>query len=111
MKRISLIIGFFILSVNLFAKVELPAVIGSGMVLQQNARVLLWGKAGTANIKIITSWNNRQYIVVRQKDHSWRVRIQTPKAGGPYQITFIDGDRTVLKDILIGEVWVCSGQS
>jgi len=81
------------------------------MVLQQNSQVLLWGKAGTATIKIITSWNNRQYNVLRQKDSSWRVRVQTPKAGGPYQITFIDGGRTVLTDILIGEVWVCSGQS
>lgn len=111
MKKISLVIGLFILSVRLSAKVVLPAVIGNGMVLQQNAQVLLWGKAGTATIKIITSWNNRSYVVVRQKDSSWQVRVQTPKAGGPYQITFIDGGRTVLKDILIGEVWICSGQS
>jgi sialate O-acetylesterase len=111
MKRIYLIISALILSAGLFANVVLPPVIGSGMVLQQNTQVLLWGKAGTAQIKIITSWNNRQYIVLKQKDSSWRVRVQTPKAGGPYQITFIDGGRTILKDILIGEVWVCSGQS
>jgi sialate O-acetylesterase len=111
MKRVYLSISYLLLSVHLFANVVLPSVIGSGMVLQQNSQVLLWGKAGTATIKIITSWNNRQYTVLRQKDSSWRVRVQTPKAGGPYQITFIDGGRTVLTDILIGEVWVCSGQS
>ncbi|MDB5111647.1 MAG: sialate O-acetylesterase [Mucilaginibacter sp.] len=82
------------------------------MVLQQNTQVPLWGKAkANAKITVITSWNHKLYTVWAKKDSSWRVLVQTPKAGGPYQISLNDGETLLLKNILIGEVWVCSGQS
>ncbi|MFA6086579.1 sialate O-acetylesterase [Mucilaginibacter sp.] len=103
---------FLLISGSAFAKVILPAVIGNNMVLQQNKQVPLWGKARVnAKVTIVTSWNHKLYTVWAKKDSTWRLLVQTPKAGGPYEVSFNDGQSLVLKNILIGEVWVCSGQS
>ncbi|MBS1601599.1 MAG: sialate O-acetylesterase [Bacteroidetes bacterium] len=94
------------------AEVELPAVISDGMVLQQKSDVELWGWARKgAKVTVVTSWNNKVYGIVAGSDGGWRVMVGTPVAGGPYTISFDDGKRKVLRDILIGEVWICSGQS
>ena len=94
------------------AEVLLPAVIADSMVLQQKAAVALWGTANShSRITVIPSWSNKPYTTVSGADGSWRVLVVTPVAGGPYTITFDDGKKKVLKDILIGEVWICSGQS
>jgi sialate O-acetylesterase len=93
-------------------KVILPAVIDHNMVLQQKSEAALWGKArpGTT-IKITTSWNGQSYTTHAGSDSLWRVSVSTPAAGGPFTLTFNDGDKLVLNNILIGEVWVCAGQS
>jgi sialate O-acetylesterase len=97
---------------SIFAKIKLPAIIDHNMVLQQNAKVPLWGKAKpNAEVHITTSWDHKLYKLHAQKDSSWKILVQTPKAGGPYEINLSDGEPLVLKNILIGEVWVCSGQS
>lgn len=94
------------------ANVSLPAIISNGMVLQQQANVSLWGKAKAGTkVSIVTSWNQKLYTVNSSNDGSWRLSVLTPKAGGPYKITFNDGSKLVLEDVLIGEVWLCSGQS
>jgi sialate O-acetylesterase len=113
MKLIKACIGLFMLvSTAASAKVILPAVIDNNMVLQQKANAALWGKARpAAKVKIITSWNGRSYTAQAGSDSLWRVSVSTPAAGGPYSITFDDGEKLVLTNILIGEVWVCSGQS
>jgi sialate O-acetylesterase len=82
------------------------------MVLQQRSRVALWGTARPhALVKVTVSWDHRVYSVGVAADSSWRVMVNTPAAGGPYTITLDDGRKLVLSDVLIGEVWVCSGQS
>jgi sialate O-acetylesterase len=106
----------FILLVALFlegkAKVVLPHLLGPGMVLQQKSMVLLWGKAAkNTQISILTSWDKKLYSVKTGADGKFSVNVKTPSAGGPYQITFNDGSKLILSDILIGEVWLCSGQS
>ncbi|MGV3503423.1 MAG: sialate O-acetylesterase [Adhaeribacter sp.] len=94
------------------AKIALPAVIGEHMVLQQKSRVPLWGKAApNAPVSVVTSWNRKKYSTRADARGDWQVKVQTPAAGGPYAITFDDGQALALQDILIGEVWVCSGQS
>lgn len=101
-----------LITFNSFAKVTLPAIISSGMVLQQQSNVALWGKAKAgAKLTVITSWNQKSYIASASKEGLWKLSVQTPKAGGPYSLTFNDGEKLVLNDILIGEVWLCSGQS
>lgn len=110
---------YILLSVFLFcylqcihASVTLPAVFGSGMVLQQKENVKVWGKAKlNANVVITTSWDAKTYTAKANTTGSWKTTIATPKAGGPYTLTFNDGTKLTLTDVLIGEVWLCSGQS
>ena len=99
-------------SVGIEAKVSLPSVIGDNMVLQQQTQVKLWGKARpSAVVTVNTSWNNKSYKATADKVGNWLLEVATPKAGGPYKITFNDGEALTLQNILIGEVWFCSGQS
>ncbi len=101
-----------LLAVGTDAKVTMPRMFGNGMVLQRETKAYLWGSAkANTTMKIQTSWDNRTYLVKTDTNGKWRSSVMTPKAGGPYSITFNDGEKTVLEDILIGEVWICSGQS
>ena len=93
------------------AKVSLPALLGDGMVLQRNASVQLWGHADGASVRVTTSWDGKKYVVKPGADGNWSVRVTTPPEGGPYEMVFNDGSELRLRDILIGEVWICSGQS
>lgn len=94
------------------AKVVLSPLFSDNMVLQQKDKVALWGKSlAGKSVVIITSWNQKRYTATADATGSWKVNVATPKAGGPYNITFDDDEKTILRDVLIGEVWICSGQS
>ncbi|HRZ97583.1 MAG TPA: sialate O-acetylesterase, partial [Paludibacter sp.] len=93
---------------------RLPAIISNHAVFQQSAVVKLWGWAQSGNtVKIVCSWNPTDTVKAEPgKDWKWETTVKTPKAGGPYTITFISStQKVVINDILIGEVWLCSGQS
>ncbi len=93
-------------------QVTLPAVIGSHMVLQQNSEAPLWGWASPGeNISIATSWDSGKVQAAAGSDGKWSVKVKTPPAGGPFTIEIAGKNKIVLDDILIGEVWICSGQS
>lgn len=95
-----------------WSKITLPSLFTDAMVLQQKSEVLFWGKSDSKqNITITTSWNNKQYVFKANESGSWKTKVQTPKFGGPYTINIFDGETVTLKNILIGDVWVCSGQS
>ncbi|MBB2144917.1 sialate O-acetylesterase [Pedobacter sp. LMG 31464] len=114
MKRYLTVVSLLLLCgiQSIKANVVLPAIFGNGMVLQQKENVKVWGKAKlNANVLITTSWNNKTYTVKTNASGNWKTTIATPTAGGPYSITFNDGNKITLSDILIGEVWLCSGQS
>jgi len=101
-----------LLSMCSFGKIRLPSVIDNNMVLQQQSKVALWGATDRhAKVTINCSWNNKTFSVNPAADGSWKILVQTPAAGGPYRIIFSDGDKLVLSNVLIGEVWICSGQS
>ncbi|MBQ5377514.1 MAG: 9-O-acetylesterase, partial [Prevotella sp.] len=95
------------------AKVRLPHILSNNMVLQQNSDARLWGwDQSGKTVKVTTSWNNNTYSAKTGKDGKWMVSIKTPKASyKPLTITFDDGEKTTLTNILSGEVWVCAGQS
>ena len=94
------------------AEVKLPAIFCDNMVLQQQTEAAIWGKANkNSTVKVSTSWNNKSYSSKVSSDGNWKLKVATPKAGGPYEITISDGKILKLKNVLIGEVWVCSGQS
>ena len=95
------------------AKVKLPHILGDNMIIQQDSEANLWGwdKPGTL-VEVSTSWSQQKYSAKTGKDGKWAVKVQTPKASyTPLSITFDDGEKTTLKNILAGEVWVCAGQS
>jgi sialate O-acetylesterase len=110
--KITCVLFAFILINNANAKVILPQIFSDNMVLQQKDKVALWGKS-TTNKKVVitTSWSTKKLVVEPDASGNWKGKISTPKAGGPYTITFNDGESTTLTDVMIGEVWVCSGQS
>ena len=89
------------------AKVQLPQLFQSGMVLQRNKPIPIWGKADPQE-KVIISWNKHQYETVADETGHWRIDLPKMKAGGPYTMTVAD---IVLTDVLVGDVWLCSGQS
>ncbi len=97
---------------NLYARVELPSFFSDGMVMQQQTQANLWGTAVAGKtVKVITGWDGARYSTTAGKDGKWKLSLQTPVAGGPYTITLDDGEVTRLENILIGELWFCSGQS
>ena len=95
------------------AKVKLPHILGDNMIIQQDSEANLWGwdKPGTT-VKVNTSWSSRVYSTKTGKDGKWAVKVLTPKASyTPLSITFDDGEKTTINNVLAGEVWVCAGQS
>ncbi len=112
-KAANLIVFCFFICSNLFAQLRLPSVLASNMVLQQNDSVNLWGWAGPSEkIFVTTSWDNHTDSAVASNEAKWILKVKTPAAGGPYAITFKGhSDTKQLDNVMIGEVWVCSGQS
>jgi sialate O-acetylesterase len=107
---ISLIVLVFS-SVLCFGQTKLPGFFSNNMVLQQDQQVSIWGedKPGT-KIKIKGSWGKDAQIVTGING-KWKTKLQTPKAGGPYEL-LVKGSKTITyQGVLIGEVWLCSGQS
>ncbi len=97
---------------SLEAKVKLPSILADNMVLQQKTTTKLWGWAKeNTKIKVQTSWDKKSYTTSSDSKGNWLLNINTPDAGGPFQITISDGEVLTLNNILIGEVWFCSGQS
>ena len=104
------IIALFTKNAN--ADVRLPAIIGDHMVLQQNTEVNLWGWCEPfENIKIHTSWDTTTFSGKGTSEAEWNIKIKTPVAGGPYSISITANNKITIQDVLIGEVWDCSGQS
>ena len=94
------------------AEVKLPAFFSDGMVMQQQTNANLWGTATPKKqVTVVTGWDNKQYTTRSDDKGEWKLSVVTPKAGGPYTLTFNDGKVTTLNNVLIGELWVCSGQS
>ena len=104
---------FLLVSPNLlYAKVTLPSFFSDNMVLQQKTEAAIWGWARpNGTVQLTSSWNKKKYIVQSDQSGKWKLKISTPEAGGPYEIMISDGETITLHNILIGEVWFCSGQS
>ena len=94
------------------AKVWMPAIFESGMVLQRETSVKLWGTTdANKTVKVTTSWNEKTYLIKADRSGKWQIPVATPKAGGPYTVSVSDGEELVFENVLIGEVWLCAGQS
>ena len=103
----------FLLSFSSSAQIELSNLFSDNMVLQQESHVNFWGKAKkNQELIIYTSWSGKIIRTIVKDDGSWEVKIKTPSAGGPYNIQVTcDGETKTINNVLIGEVWLASGQS
>lgn len=117
MKRYQLITvllaSFLLLAEGMQAKITLPAFFSDGVVLQQQSAVAIWGNSDKKRQKITvkTSWNQKKHTTVTDESGQWKVKVETPVYGGPYNIEVSDGEAVSINNVLIGEVWLCSGQS
>lgn len=113
MKRLLTLIALLAVTLlNSYAKVELAPLFADNMVLQRDSKAAIWGKAEPgARVVITSTWAKGKTVVHADDQGRWNVMLATPSAGGPHELTFNDGDRLTLKNILIGEVWICAGQS
>ena len=113
MKKLFLVLALALLSAAASAKVELPNFIGDNMVLQQQTQAAIWGTAAPGkNVTIRPGWTKDKTVVKADPETGkWMARIATPAAGGPYDIVISDGEKLTVRNVLIGEVWFCSGQS
>lgn len=112
-KRKNLLVWILVFTAQFaIAKVTLPSVFSDNMVLQQKTNAAIWGTTGAGKrVTINTSWSAKRYTSVADNKGNWKVKVLTPSFGGPYTITINDGEITNLNNVLIGEVWICSGQS
>ena len=107
----------FFVCPQLLAEVKLAGIFGSNMVLQQQSHVKIWGIAEPGEkISIHVDWKADSNSLpanqtVADKSGKWLLRVRTPEAGGPYQIRIKGNNELFINNVLIGEVWLCSGQS
>ena len=96
-----------------YGQITLPSVFSDNMVLQRQSKVKFWGWAGRGStVKVIPSWNTDTLTVKANGHAKFEVEFSTPQAGGPYTITVLNGRfEQMLQNVLIGEVWLASGQS
>lgn len=92
------------------ANIRLPKIFGDSMVLQRDQVIPFWGWAEGGE-KITVQFHNQQKTARAGKDGKWKLLLGAETAGGPYTLTVKGKNTTVLKDILVGDVWICSGQS
>ena len=80
-------------------------------MLQQKKNINIWGKdiAGI-KVNIVSSWGESSSAIT-QNNGEWKVQLATPIAGGPYEISISGSSEVLIKNVMIGEVWICSGQS
>lgn len=116
MKKTVMILSSVMLLVagQLMGQLKLASIFTDHMVLQQQTESPVWGKAApNQKITVTTSWDKLSRQVVTDATGAWKAELKTPVAGGPYSITVKAGKKEVvqLTDVMIGEVWICSGQS
>ena len=113
MKRFTSLFAATLCAAMIQADVTLPGWMSSNMVLQQKTSVHLQATAKKgATVKITPSWDNKTVKVVADKmTGAFEFDLQVPAAGGPFTLTFDDGKKLVLENVMAGEVWFCSGQS
>jgi sialate O-acetylesterase len=95
------------------AGITLPSVFSDNMVLQQNSEASIWGWGNAGElVKIVAGWNSADTITVKADNSArWETSLKTVDAGGPYSIQILGSSAVELKNVMLGEVWICSGQS
>jgi sialate O-acetylesterase len=102
---------FFVTGIS--AQIQMGPLFSDDMILQRESQVPIWGLASpNEKVTILSSWNNKTASTKADNQGNWIVKIETPQAGGPYEINISSGDSVLnYSNVLIGEVWIASGQS
>lgn len=95
---------------SLFGQVKLPALVGDSMVVQRDTKLKIWGWASKGE-KVSISFNGKKFKATADADGAWAVLLPPMKAGGPYKMEITATNKITINNILIGDVWLCSGQS
>lgn len=104
-------IFFFLLNGPVaFCQVRLPRLVRDSMVLQKDSKINIWGWAA-ASEKVNIKFNGKNYKTITGANGKWLLQLPPTKAGGPYTMDIIATNKITLKEILVGDVWICSGQS
>lgn len=104
------VLSFLLLCFNSFAEIRLPRLIRDSMVMQRDTRLKVWGWA-TAGEKVKITFNKKSFSTTTDASGKWKMELPAMKAGGPYTMKIDGSNHITLKEILIGDVWLCSGQS
>jgi len=110
MKKYLLFCLSFLLTVLAYADVKLPRLVSNGMVLQRGQKVKIWGWAD-AGERVQLQFRGKSYATRANAAGNWRIELPKMQAGGPFTMQIIGKNHLVLDDILVGDVWICSGQS
>ncbi|MBQ3629830.1 MAG: 9-O-acetylesterase [Prevotella sp.] len=99
-------------SLQLSARPVMPPLFTDNMVFQQQVDAPIWGQAKAGKkVTVTASWAAAPVETIADAQGNWRTALRTPQAGGPYTVTISDGQKLVLHNVMVGEVWLCSGQS
>ena len=114
MKRLLISLAAALICVSAAARLSVKEPCSDGMVLQQQTSALVWGHSSPgAKISVKASWDNKTVRATADSSGTWRARLQTPEASyTPWTIEVKgEGERMLIRDVLVGEVWLASGQS
>jgi sialate O-acetylesterase len=110
MKKTIALFAFIIFVTTAFANITLPKIFGDNMVLQRNKPIHIWGFA-TAGEKVTVQFNGQAKTAKASRDGKWLITLAAEKEGGPFELSVKGKNLLTIKNILVGEVWICSGQS
>jgi sialate O-acetylesterase len=110
MNRILLLLAGNLLAFSGFCQVKLPGFFGDHMVIQRSQPVPVWGWS-SPNEEIVAKFNQQQKGTIADKNGRWRLVLEPEPAGGPYELSIQGKTGIIIHDVLVGEVWLCSGQS
>ena len=111
MKNIFLMVtAILLININAGATIRLPKIFGDSMILQRGIAIPVWGWAAK-NEKISVAFNRQYKQTKAGRDGFWRINLDQEKEGGPYVLTVKGQNTIVINNVLVGDVWVCSGQS
>jgi len=106
-----IILAFLLITIDSIAQIKLSALFSDHMVLQRNSLIDIWG-TDKPNTKIIVKpdWGEK-VTTTSDNEGKWKLQLKTNNAGGPYALSIIGSSKVIINDVLLGEVWICSGQS
>ncbi len=110
MKSIFLLLTSYLVTMTGYCQIKLPGVFGDHMVIQRSQPVPVWGWS-SPNEKVTINFNQQQKQAIADNNGKWLVKLDPEPAGGPFELRVQGKNDIVIHDVLVGEVWLCSGQS